>query len=200
MQFPIDVGIDLDGCLYPFADVMRAWAAGARGEALEAPTTLSFWSDDWGMSDAEFDRLRTLGSSMRVVYDAGVPDPEVLAAMRRIADAGHRLHVISSRSGVWHVDEQVTRDWLWRWGVPHETLHIVDGSKAAVVGALGVRVMLEDSVVAARELHGVCNVAVWARAWNTQWDGVRIVSGWELEQLVEDESRRLTPRGAGLWQ
>jgi hypothetical protein len=200
MQFPIDVGIDLDGCLYPFAEVMRAWVAGSRGEALEEPTTMSFWSDDWGMSDAEFTRLRELGATMRVVYDSGVPDPEVLAAMRRMADAGHRLHVVSSRRGEWYVDEAVTRDWLWRWGVPHDTLHIVDGSKAAVVGALGVRVMLEDSVAAADELHGVTNVVMWARAWNTSWAGTRIFSGWELEAIVEEESTRLSPRGvAGLW-
>ena len=195
MTFPLDIGIDLDGCLYPFAEVMRSWAAGSTGQALPEAQAWSFWSSEWGMSDEEFEHLRAQGSALGVVYDAGVPDVEVLSAMRRLADAGHRLHVISSRAGKWHVDAETTREWLWRWGVPHETLHVVDGSKASVVAELGVRVMLEDSVSSALELQGVCRVVMWAMPWNQHWTSDRIRDGWELEAIIEAEAARIAPRG-----
>jgi hypothetical protein len=196
MTFPLDIGIDLDGCLYPFADVMRSWAAGSTGQPLPEPREWSFWRSEWGLSDDEFETLRLRGSALGVVYDAGVPDVEILSMMRRLADAGHRLHVISARAGRWHVDEEVTREWLWRWGVPHETLHVVDGSKAPVVAGLGVRVMLEDSIPAASELAGVCRVVMWAMPWNEGWAGDRIRDGWEFEAVVEAESDRIAPRGS----
>ena len=196
MSFPLDIGIDLDGCLYPFAEVMRSWAAGSTGHALPEAREWAFWKSEWGFSDDEFEKLRSQGSALGVVYQSGVPDVQVLSAMRRLADEGHRLHVISSRAGDWHVDEKVTREWLWRWGVPHETLHVVDGSKAHTAATLGVRVMLEDSIESARQLQGVCRVVMWAMPWNETWPGERIRDGWELETIVAAESERIAPRGA----
>lgn len=189
----------MDGCLYPFAEVARSWAAGATGRPMPEPQEWAFWESEWGWSDAEFARLRETGAAMGVLYNAGVPDVELLSAMRRLADAGHRLHVLSSRSGAWHVDDDVTREWLWRWGVPHETLHIVEGSKAHVAAMLGVRVMVEDSIAAAESIQGVCHVVMWAQPWNEQWHGERIREGWELERIVELEADRISPRHGSLW-
>ena len=193
MSFTIDIGVGLDGCLYPFADVVRSWAAGSTGQALPESSQWAFWKG-WGWTDTQFAALRESGMALGVLYSSGVPNVEVLSAMRRLADKGHRLHVVSSRAGAWHVDAAVTREWLWRWGVPYETLHVVEGSKASVAAGLGIRVMLEDSLDAGASLADVARVVMWAQPWNEAWAGDRIREGWELEAIVESEAERIAPR------
>jgi hypothetical protein len=193
MSFTIDIGVGLDGCLYPFAEVVRSWAAGATGQAMPESKQWAFWKG-WGWSDAQFAALRDSGIALGVLYTSGVPNVEVLSAMRRLADKGHRLHVVSSRAGAWHVDAEVTREWLWRWGVPYETLHVVDGSKAETVARLGIRVMLDDAVGDGDGLVDVARVVMWAQPWNEAWAGDRIREGWEFEAVVESEAGRIAPR------
>jgi hypothetical protein len=188
--FPIDVGVDIDGCLYPYDEVMRAWATSATGQSLAPAEDRSAWRG-WEMDEESYWAMHRYGAQSGVVYGMGAPDPDLLGALRRIADAGHRIHLLSARVGFVEDAWAVTRQWLWRWGVPHETLHVVAGSKRAVALDLGVRVVLDDDPRQAIELTGVGRVLVWAKPWNAEWDGERITDGWQLEEAVRAESRRV---------
>ena len=111
-----DIGIDLDGVLYPFD---RQFAREARlrrfGNAPdhEHGRAWQFYRA-WGMTDDEFLDMYAAGVRAGRILWRGRPYPGTLPGWRALAQAGHRLHVITDRRPAGAEQEALaaTQHWL----------------------------------------------------------------------------------------
>lgn len=140
------VGLDLDGVMYPFG--LAYWQA-CRATGRPTPgrydleRTWDFYRG-WGHSDSDF------VENCHQFADAGVlwgldPYPGAVAAVQKIADAGHEVHVITDRSFGSPAGAQshaATLAWLARHRIPATSVTF-SADKATV----RTDVMIDDRVV-----------------------------------------------------
>jgi hypothetical protein len=128
MSRPLDIGLDIDGVLYPFVKVVAGYATKVLGrECSDQAGSWDWYNRQWGLTSEEFFALCGRGVHGDVLYTEGAPLPGALPAVQALAEAGHRIHYISARaiSGVpvslaWHR----TAEWLRRWDFPIDSLTI----------------------------------------------------------------------------
>jgi hypothetical protein len=187
----LDVGVDLDGCVYPFVEVLRDWIhldTDRPLSALPAPTSWAFFEEQWGYAQDEFPIHVTRGVKAGVIFRAGFPIPGSVRVLRQIAAAGHRIHIITARFApdAEAVVATSTRWWLKAHGIPHTSLTI-----SADKTALPTNVFIEDSPsnYAALEEAGA-NPWFYDRPWNADVPGRRVHSWSQFRGVVEDLSRR----------
>lgn len=129
MPRPLDIGLDIDGVLYPFVKVIAEYATDVLGRDCTDQADSWDWYQQWGLSQEEFFALCGRSVRERILYTKGIPLPGALEAATALAEAGHRLHYISARAIAevprylaWHR----TAEWLWRWQFPVDSLTISD--------------------------------------------------------------------------
>ncbi len=130
MTRSLDIGVDIDGVLYPFVEVVAGYATETLGRDCSGKAESWDWyKHQWGLTSEEFFALCGRGVHDGVVYTEGAPLAGALAAVQSLASAGHRIHYISARavSGVpvslaWHR----TAEWLRWWDFPVDSLTITE--------------------------------------------------------------------------
>jgi 5'(3')-deoxyribonucleotidase len=120
------VGVDLDGVMYDFARHVRRYLVEHQGydeKALSHLESWDFWTG-WGWDDERFARACDAAVDAGILYATGEPNAGAVEALRRIADAGHELHVVTARtSGTAPTAALVaTQTWLETYGVPYSSL------------------------------------------------------------------------------
>ncbi|MCL4413189.1 MAG: hypothetical protein M1522_00330 [Actinobacteria bacterium] len=175
----MDVGIDLDGCVYPFVEVLREWICrdtGRSPETLPIPERWGFEAE-WGFSLDEFHAhvARSVGSG--VMFWQGGPIAGAIEALRQIAEAGHRIHIVTARfvnisnskAGEALVAE-ATRSWLQHHNVPYTSLIFSDDKMSVATD-----IFIDDSPdnYAALELAGA-NPWFFDCPWNASLQGQRV--------------------------
>lgn len=183
------VGLDCDGVMYDFVETLRQWIHHSTGRPLpELPpaTCWHFYEHYWGYTTPEFLELFAAGVRAGVVFGDGAPYPGTAQALRRLSDGGHHLVVVTNRAidGVdpeW--SEQLTRDWVERWGLPVDDV-VLSADKTVA----GSDVFIEDHVDNYDALvHAGTRAVLFDRPWNRS-DGCareRVRSWEEFCQLVE---------------
>lgn len=171
----LEVGVDIDGCLYDFVDEIRAYIHTSTGRSL---TTMpdarcwTFYKQDWGMTTPEFLAAFRDGVNAGHIFTIGDPRPGALAALTRIASGGHQIRIVTSRSiaGAEEAAAVATRDWLARWAIPHVSLTITDDKTSVPTD-----IFIEDNVENYLALDATgTEVYLLDRPWNTHHDGRRV--------------------------
>lgn len=184
----LDVGLDIDGVLYPFDTMMTRrveQTKGLRPGTLDDHALTWHWyRDQWGMSDEEFVTHLRNGVKYGVLYSAGFPTAGAVAAVRRMADAGHRIHYITNRD-LPGLDPGLvrlrTREWLNSHGFHVDSL-TVSADKTLV----RTDVFLDDrpeNIRALKDAGHPCAV-LWDKPYNRHVNGTRVNDFHEFELLV----------------
>lgn len=166
----LDVGVDIDGVLYPFDVAITAHLVAAGVAADPAPPAARWhFYRDLGLNGEQFAAACDQAVADGTLFARGEPYPGALAALGRIAAAGHRIHLVTARTGGDHDAVVVaTRAWLAEYRMPHDALTFT-ADKTSVAD---LNFFVEDCVdnydaLAAAGTH------VWLveRAWNAAPSG-----------------------------
>jgi hypothetical protein len=91
--------IDVDGVLYHFGDEMREIAAAHLHRPIdefERQKVWNFYTDQWGMTETEFDDLVRVGIHQYGLFRYEDPIPGSLEGLEALAVIGVRVHLTSS--------------------------------------------------------------------------------------------------------
>lgn len=180
-----DVGVDLDGVIYPFVEAFHAYCRHRLGVPdLPAPIDWYFYRS-WGLSDEDFLAYMDDACDDFDVFSVLPPEAGTREGWDTLRFLGVRIHVITHRPAkAW---EQTAR-WLNTHGLIPDTLtfakdktlvsHFADPGKAA---------MVEDYAVAHDALlqAGVHAVLI-DRPWNEGHPGIRVPSFVDFTTHIHD--------------
>lgn len=182
----LNVGVDLDGCVYPFVEVLRSWVhldTDRPLASLPPPTSWHFFDEQWGYHPDEFPIHVARGVEAGVIFRSGLPIPGSVRVLRQIAEAGHRIHIVTARAapGAEDVVTTSTRWWFKTHGVPHTSLTI-----SADKTTVATDVFIEDSPAnyAALEDAGA-HPWFYDQPWNAGVPGRRVHSWAQFRVVVE---------------
>lgn len=97
------IGVDLDGVVYPFEIQFGRYLVDYVGfdEARCAVPVHSYgFYEEWGLTKDEFLDHCHEAVDLGVLFGVGDPYPGTRAALQRLVDAGHTLHVVTARGGM----------------------------------------------------------------------------------------------------
>ncbi|WP_327358850.1 5' nucleotidase, NT5C type [Streptomyces sp. NBC_01304] len=194
MTRKLDIGLDIDGVLYPFVDVISRYATDVLERPCSAePESWDWYVHQWGLTAEEFFALCGRAVHDGVLFTQGDPLPGALEAADALARAGHRLHYVTARAvaGVpaslaWHR----TAQWLGKWDFPVDSLTI-----AADKGCRPTDVFLDDSPGNCDALvdAGHARPVLWCHAPIADHRAERVFDWPEFLALVEAESIACPP-------
>ena len=187
----LDVGVDLDGCVYPFVEVLRDWIhldTDRPLSALPTPTSWHFFEEQWGYSRDEFLAHVARGVNAGVIFRSGLPIPGSIRALHQIAEAGHRIHIVTARfaPGAETSVAESTRWWLETYDVPHASLTI-----SADKSVVDTDVFIDDSPTnyAALEAAGTYPW-FFDRPWNAGMPGRRVHTWPQFRDVGQELAHR----------
>lgn len=187
----LDIGVDLDGVAYRFVDALRGYIHAATGRPVESMPTAQSWNfykDQWAMSSAEFLEHFRNGINDGVIFAIGAPYPGTVEALGRIAEDGHRIHIVTARmiAGAEAAARANTRRWLADWNIPHHSLVFSDDKTS-----VRTDVFLEDAPHNYDALDAA-GVEVWLmhRRWNAQHPGRRVADWDSFVEVVAAAAAR----------
>jgi FMN phosphatase YigB (HAD superfamily) len=192
----MNIGLDLDGVLYPFTEVIHAFAEKHLGIPL--PRNFEKWGffDDWGMDWPEFLTLMEEGHAAGMVYHEGLITEGAVDVINRLSEHGHEITFITARGTY---ARATTRAWLDSHGLYHE---LIMGAEDK--GSHPLDVLLDDGAhnIEAARAAGI-RAIVFDQPWNQEVPGERVwtwaefgsrmlhpSAGPEVLQLQQQESRR----------
>lgn len=185
--------MDLDGCEYDWVEAFRAFAHQHTGRPMHTmpePTVWNFPTLQWGMSPGEFIEVHEAGVVARAIYLEGDPYPGVVDGSRRLRAAGHEIHVRTDRRiGPPGMALELTRAWLSRSGIEHDSLTITADKNAPFV----CDVALDDKPENFLALRAAgCDAFLRDHPYNRHVptpEGRRVRSFAEFEQRVAEIAR-----------
>lgn len=191
-----DVGVDLDGVLYPFQDAFKDYCSLVLGLTdLPDPTHWNFY-EDWGMDFETFSYHLHTASQTHRLFDTYYPYPGVVDAWQDLRDLGVRIHVMTARpQSAW----SQTCDWLQGNRLSPDSLHFTSVKSYLSALSSGKSAMIDDHTLyyEEAELSGTLPYLL-TRPWNLQLkDAKRVSSFSEFVQEINAYNQSLT-KGAQL--
>lgn len=196
------INVDLDGCVYPWHEVMALWCWELRGAStdtvtlwdwdyhnelpLPAPTRWGF-EGQWGMTEDELNAAARLGIERGFVWHQGKPIPGSVASLWRLSSEGYYIRLVTQR--LVHKNnhaevQQATAKWLDNWNVPyHEIIYMGKGSTK---GEFHADFAIDDNVnnVVDMRAEGI-DAYLLERPWNLKEKYVGpTVFGWEEFEVL----------------
>ncbi|RSM77657.1 hypothetical protein DMH04_34670 [Kibdelosporangium aridum] len=185
----LDIGLDIDGVLYPFVQVIAGYATKTLGRpCTDKAETWDWYQRQWGLNHDEFFALCSRGVRDGILFTEGAPLPGAMRAVKRLARAGHRLHYITARafdgvstSDAWHR----TAEWLRKWTFPVHSLTVSVDKNCRPTD-----VFLDDSPHVCHDLIAAGHPRpVWWSHFPAQTHPADTVSSWEeFHTIVEGEA------------
>ncbi|MFV0523174.1 MAG: 5' nucleotidase, NT5C type [Acidimicrobiales bacterium] len=180
------LGVDLDNVCADYTTAFRQVVANDRGVDPGSLTLIRSWGfEEWGLSDADYDRLHRLAVNERRILRHLDPSPGCADALWRLSDAGVWIRIITHRLYVnWGHAAAVsdTVEWLDEAAIPYRDLCFL-GDKPEV----GADLYIDDAPHNIEALRAAGNeVIVFDQPYNRDLPGPR-ATGWdEVEQIVLD--------------
>jgi 5'(3')-deoxyribonucleotidase len=178
------LGVDLDGVCGDYTAAFREIVAEDRGVLPDdLPLERSWDFHEWGLDDAEFERLHRYAVTERRMFRSMPPMPGVADALWRLSDAGVWIRVITHRLYVnWGHAAAIadTVEWLDRVRIPYRDICFL-GAKPEVEADI----YIDDgphNVVALRASGN--EVIVFDAPYNRDLAGPRASTWTEVEELV----------------
>lgn len=169
-----DVGIDLDGVIYPFAAAFKKYCIERTGATnLPDPTHWNFY-EDWDMDYETFQSWLHDAALTHQVFATEAPYEGVTSAWKDLRDMGLRLHVMTARpQSAW----AQTAEWLSKHHLNVDTLHFSPTKTYLKAIATDQAIMIDDHVVYYEEAEKVGIVPVLMdRPWNSHKENATRVS------------------------
>lgn len=181
------IGVDLDGCVYPYVAAMRAFIVDAYlldPESLPDPTKWEMW-EDWGLSKETWVAYATAAEKSGC-FASQEPYEGALHALHHLELAGHSIHIVTHRPT--KEAQAQTIKWLETHEVPYDTLTF---AKDKTIVATDV--FIEDNIDNAEALREVgVRSFLMKRPWNdTGLHHIPFVFNWQdFVEEVEYLDRR----------
>lgn len=178
-----DVGVDLDGVIYPFANAFKKYCLQRMVvDDLPDPTHWNFY-EDWGMDHETFQSWLHDAAVTHQVFSTEPPYDGVIDAWKDLRDLGLRIHVMTARpQSAW----AQTAEWLSMHNLHVDTLHF--GPTKTFLRALAAdqAIMIDDHVYYYKEAEKVGIIPVLMdRQWNShKTDATRVSSLAEFVSLI----------------
>jgi hypothetical protein len=186
------VGFDLDGVVYDFRRAMSDYLLSTGRLHCRLEDALPDWDFfiGWGMSLDEYLALYREGVDAGIVLRLGDPLPGSVEATRRLAEAGHSIHIVTDRSigTARGVSARHTAAWLAEHGFVFDSLTF-SSDKTSVATDFFIDDRWEN-YVARQRVDMDCHLLT--RPWNMDFgdDAVcRVASIEEYVDRVLDVSR-----------
>jgi hypothetical protein len=184
MARSLDIGVDLDGVCYDFSAALRRWLQG-RGRppgSMPPPTRWDFYTEQWGMSLPEFLAACNEATDAGFLFADGAPEPGTVMTLRRFADSGHRVHIITDRMfGKGGSAEANTRRWLAAHRIPFSSLTFSPDKTVVRVDTA-----IDDKPGNYEALDAVGHLPyLRSRPWNEGHPARRVGSWAEFEAVVD---------------
>jgi FMN phosphatase YigB (HAD superfamily) len=171
-----DVGVDLDGVLYPFVSAFKQYCIThlkRSSQDLPEPTHWHFY-EDWNMSAEDFhDHILKAAKTDRL-FTKFPSEMYCSRVFKELREMGIRIHILTHRPEAVQHD---TIDWLTRHDLLPHTIHFVQDKTMLKDLALGKSMLIDDcaeNYVAAEEA-GIIGV-LHTRPWNLHLEDARRVS------------------------
>lgn len=184
-----DVGIDLDGVLYPFSNAFRNYCEVERGLVnLPDPTHWNFY-EDWGLDEETFNAWLLDAAKNHRIFATHLPYSGVLEAWADLRDTGVKIHVLTARpQSAW----AQTAEWLNDCKLHVDTLHF--GPSKAFLANLATKksILLDDHIYYYEEAEKSGIVpCLMSRPWNsTKEDANRVSSLAEFVSFLRGYNAR----------
>ena len=123
---PLRVGLDLDGVCYDFVASVRRYLLTLGWDAAQLPDATDWeFFRTWGLSVEEFLQICHDGVNAGIIFATGEAYAGVAAAIARVHDAGHEVHVVTDRTfGDGDASKVATELWLPQAGIRYTSLTI----------------------------------------------------------------------------
>jgi uncharacterized HAD superfamily protein len=159
-----DVGIDLDGVIYPFVDAFRSYCQERLGVTdLPDPTHWHFY-EDWGLDSETFNAWLLEASKTHQIFSTYLPYDQVLEAWKELRDMGVKIHVLTARPQSAWVQ---TVEWLAKYNLHVDSLHFCDTKGFLSKVATGKSILLDDQIVYYEEAEKAGIIPCFVtREWN----------------------------------
>lgn len=178
-----DVGIDLDGVLYPFAKAFSEYCCEQMGRLfLPEPTHWHFY-EDWDLDEKTFNLWLRDAARTHRVFATEEPYEGVVEAWKQLQSMGLKLHVMTARpQEAW----AQTAEWLAEHGLIATTLHFAPSKSFLSKIATGKAIMIDDHVAYYEEAEKNNIIPVLMnRAWNSEkQDATRVNNLLEFVSLI----------------
>jgi len=177
------LGLDLDGTCADFYGRMREIAAEWTGVPLESLPTEPEWSlGNWGIADGEYETFHRFAVTQRNLFATMAPLAGAPQAIRRLANEGIRIRIITHRLVISYFHETAvsqTVRWLDHHGIPYWDLCFMREK-----GDVDADLYVEDSVVNIERLVASrAEVLVISNATNRALDlPVDRAASWEAAE------------------
>lgn len=188
-----DVGIDLDGVIYPFAKAFSEYCCEQMGRLfLPEPTHWHFY-EDWDLDEKTFNLWLRDAARTHRVFATEKPYEGVVEAWEELQRMGLKIHVMTARpQEAW----AQTAEWLEEHGLHVDTLHFSPSKSFLSKIAKKKAIMIDDHVVyyEAAEKAGIIPFLM-TRPWNSDKqdanrvtslpDFASVIRGYNLMQKYE---------------
>ena len=160
-----DVGIDMDGVLYPFATAFKQYCQRRMGKyRLPEPTHWHFYQD-WGMDALQFQEWLVDACETERVFSCFPPSPNDVAAINKLRDNGIKIHILTHRlPEAW----EQTVWWLNEYDLVPDSLHFGDNKNIIKSLAQDECALVDDHIpfVEKAFAEGI-NAYVLRQPWNS---------------------------------
>lgn len=182
-QVITDVGIDLDGVIYPFANAFKQYCCERMGRLfLPDPTHWNFY-EDWDLDEKTFNQWLNDAANTHSVFATEEPYEGVVEAWKELREMGMKIHVITARpQSSW----EQTAGWLTNHGLIADSLHFNTTKAFLSRIAKGKAILVDDHVAYYDEAE--CNnilPVLMDRPWNQdKKDAIRVSNLLNFVSLV----------------
>lgn len=168
-----DVGIDLDGVIYPFMDSFRNYCAERMGKLFLPDPTHWLFYEDWDLDKETFDQWLNDAARTHDVFASEDPYEGVVEAWAMMKEMGLNIHIMTARpQSSW----EQTAGWLTKHGLDADSLHFNPTKSFLSLLSKGKAALLDDHIAYYEEASrsGVIPVLM-DRPWNqSKTNAVRV--------------------------
>lgn len=178
-----DVGVDLDGVMYPFAQAFKQYCCEQMGRLfLPEPTHWHFY-EDWDLDAKTFNLWLRDAARTHRVFATEEPYEGVIEAWKELQGMGLKLHILTSRP---QESWAQTAEWLTEHGLIADSLHFTNTKSILAKVATGKAIMIDDHVAYYEEAEKAGIIPVLMnRAWNSdKEDATRVNTLPEFVSLI----------------
>jgi hypothetical protein len=178
-----DVGMDLDGVVYPFVNVFKTYCAERQGKLfLPDPVSWHFY-EDWDMDEDIFHAWVRDATIQNDIFSTEKPYDGVVDAWHELRTMGIKIHVLTARPQVaW----EQTAKWLTNNNLVADSLHFNTAKGFLTKISSGQSLIIDDHVqyYEEAEKNGIIPVLM-NRPWNAhKKDATRVNNLSELVSLI----------------
>jgi len=187
-----DVGVDMDGVLYPFASAFKKYCEKILGyRDLPDPDIWDFYLS-WGISSSQFQNMITKAATTNNLFSMEFPYDGVKEGWSILRQSGAKIHIVTARP---HTAWEQTARWLHYHNLIPDHLHfthdksIMSYVSAGHAAAIDDHVEYYDSLEKSGVFAVLCN-----QPWNQEHpNAVRVDSFLQFAKLITKINKRELP-------